>query len=194
MAGSQSEVYDIVRSEGPPAGTSVAEWVAKAGQESSFRSDVVNGIGCVGYWQICPVNFSTVGFTSAQLKNGRNNFKAAKIIYGRQGWRAWQASGGKPSVSDIAEHAGRDVSLTSPGDLLAGAAGLAASLDPTEKIAATLGNVVSTINSAAKWIGDPHNWVRITMVVGGTLVGLAGASMILKETDAGKAIVKGVTK
>jgi hypothetical protein len=190
MAGSQSEVYDIVRSMGPPSGTSVAQWVAKAGQESSFRRDVVNSIGCVGYWQICPTNFGWLGVTSAQLKaSGRTQFAATKRIYARQGWAAWNATGGKPSVSDIAEHAGRSTSLTSPQDLLAGAEGLAGMIPEVWNPLGAFQAVLDVVNRIGTWVSDPHNWTRVSYVAGGTLLVIVAGAAVASETRAGQALV-----
>lgn len=190
MAGSKDEVYEVVRALGPPSGTTVTQWVAKAGQESSFRRDVVNSRGCVGYWQICPVNFGWLGVRQESLKaSATAQFAAVKRIYARQGWAAWNASGGKPDASAIAEHAGQDVSLTSPGDLLAGAEGLLSQVPSPWNPAGAFQAALDVVNRIGKWVSDPHNWTRVGFVAGGALLVVVAGAAVASETKAGQALV-----
>jgi hypothetical protein len=87
---SQSEIYTIAVLTGLPNPRVMA---AVAMAESSGRTDVVNAIGCVGLWQINqPVHVkSHPTWTVAYLQNPINNALAAKVIYGQQGYSAWEA-------------------------------------------------------------------------------------------------------
>jgi Lysozyme like domain len=117
--------------------------------------------------------------------------KAAKYVHdhGSRGWGEWTQyrNGAYKKYEDDVKKAileKSDEEITESRDLP----------NPLAGIERAITTVVGVVVDGAQWIGNPDNWVRIVMVVGGTLVGLAGASMILKETDSGKAIVKGVTK
>lgn len=179
------DLLQLVRAEGTPGGTEGAQWVTKASQESSFRVDCINEIGCVGLWQICPTNFAWLGVTQSELRNDpRAQFRAAKRIYARQGWDAWRASGGKP---------GGDASATSPGDLLAGAAGFGASLDPTQALVAPLAAIAGAIKGFAEWLTDPDTWRRTALVVAGGGIVLVGAATIARGTEIGQQVEKVAT-
>lgn len=181
------DLLQLVRSEGTPGGTEGAQWVTKASQESSFRVDCINELGCVGLWQICPTNFGWLGVTQTELRNDpRAQFRAAKRIYDRQGWDAWRASGGKP---------GGDASATSPTDLVAGAAGFAGSLDPTQALLGPLGDIAGGITAAAgalkgfsEWLTDPDTWRRIALVVAGGGIVLVGAATLARGTEFGRTV------
>lgn len=98
-----------------PRGTTVAEWVAKARQESTFNTDAVSPSGCcVGLWQVnVRANCDLInecrdgsGDQADKIRSGKMVMKSAtrnwyvtKAIYARQGWQAWSASGGRPSPS-----------------------------------------------------------------------------------------------
>jgi hypothetical protein len=202
MPGSRDEVFAVVRRVGPPAGTTTEQWVTKADQESDFRRDVVNGIGCVGYWQICPVNFGWLGVSEGTLRNSATlQFQSAKRVYARQGWAAWNASGGKPTAADIAKSLGRDVSLTDPGAWSAGAGAAfdaAADLVPDNPIAqlvAPLGIIAGAFKGITEWVTDPDTWKRVALVVAGGGIVLVGVAAIAgpKLDEVTPAAVKAAT-
>lgn len=112
------QVAAVVKSVhgGPPSGTSVAEWVAKADQEArhvdggKLEPETVNAIGAVGLWQVRDFHAALVqrfaaGIRVPQerdqfrnwLKSPFNNWLATKAVYDAQGWGAWAASGGRPT-------------------------------------------------------------------------------------------------
>ena len=181
---SAAALLSLVRSEGTPGGTEGAQWVTKASQESSFRVDCVNEIGCVGLWQICPTNFAWLGVTQTELRNdARAQFRAAKRIYARQGWDAWRATGGKP---------GGDATLN-PRDLLAGATGFAASLDPTQQLVAPLAAIAGAVKGFSEWLTDPDTWRRVALVVAGGGIVLVGTAAIARGTEIGGKIEAAAT-
>lgn len=65
--------------------------IAVANAESSRDADIVNGIGCVGLWQVnAPVwRNSYPSWTDAWLKIPSNNAQAAHKIWNVSGWGAW---------------------------------------------------------------------------------------------------------
>lgn len=200
MAGSRSEAEAAIKALGPPSGTTVDEWVAKAGQESGFRRDVVNRLGCVGYWQICPVNFGWLGVSQTELKgSARLQFSAVKRIYARQGWGAWAASGGKPDITDIAEHASHNVGLPNleditPGSLVQGALGSATSLlDPLTNALGPLGDIAGSLKGFLEWTTDPNTWKRVVLIVGGVVVIGVAAAALAGKTEAGQTVEAVVT-
>lgn len=74
-------------------GDALVDVVAVVIPESSLRTDVVNGIGATGLWQINqPVHVKDhPTWTKAWLQNPANNAMAAKVIYDQQGMGAWEA-------------------------------------------------------------------------------------------------------
>lgn len=90
---SADQVYSLATQAGF-TGELARTMVAIAWDESSFKSEIVNSIGCVGLWQINPNHFKESafvknGWNTATLKEGHANAKAAKVIYDSQGLNAW---------------------------------------------------------------------------------------------------------
>lgn len=90
---SANQVYSLATQAGF-SGDLAKTMVAIAWDESSFKANIVNSIGCVGLWQINPVHFKEAAFTNngwntTTLKEGHANAKAAKVIYDMQGLNAW---------------------------------------------------------------------------------------------------------
>lgn len=185
MAGSRSEARATVERVGPPSGTTVGQWVAKAEQESSYSRTVVNSIGCVGYWQICPVNFGWLGVSQNELQaNADLQFRSVKRIYARQGWAAWNASGGKPSDMEASLAMAHDASPFSPRDVAGAAqAALEAGADaipdnPIAQLVMPLGIIAGAIKGIAEFATDPNIWRRIALVIAGGGIVLVGAAAI----------------
>jgi hypothetical protein len=101
---SADQVYSVARQAG--FNDSLAHtMVAIAWDESSFKANVVNSIGCVGLWQIHPVHFKEAafkanGWNTTTLKEPHNNARAAKVVYDQQGLNAWTTY--KKGLSDTA--------------------------------------------------------------------------------------------
>jgi hypothetical protein len=186
---------------GTPEGTTVAEWVEKARQEAGSRgcpagrinADATSGIA-TGVWQVnVSANRDLIPETAVSIANGHavmrsplRNWEVTKMIFERQGWQAWRASGGKPTPSDAARRAAgdRDTSVTDSGGSVDGAPeeGVEAQsvldiLTSTPRAIAALAgylkDAVEVLVAAGKWIADPGNWARVA------LVGAGGAGMII---------------
>jgi len=168
-----SQVAGVVGFIGPPSGTTVAEWVAKARQESSLVPTAKNGTH-YGLWQISKqhegIAFSPQGdgFEAWAYKPA-NNFKAAKELYEQaDGWKPWAASGGKPTPTESDEEAAQGGEWSDP---LEDAAGLLT--DPLEKI-------TDLATGAYEWISNRRNIGRVALTVIGGIV-LIGAMIALAK-------------
>lgn len=194
------QVAGVVLTIGPPAGTTVAQWVAKARQESGFNTDAVSVTGCcVGLWQInVDAHMSKIGAVNrddavSQMKSPLRNWYVAKLVYAADGWRPWTASGGKPvpSSADLAAAQNPDSTLAKSGGGDPGEAkpGFGA-LDPIQALSNALGAIVDPILAAGKWLGDPGNWVRVAQVTAGIGLALIAATLFAKPvvTDVKKTV------
>lgn len=185
---SSIDLFQIVDDIGPPSGTNEAQWLAKANQESGYRVDCVNASGHTGLWQISPAWMQKLGTNEAAMRSDpKLQFRIAKRVYSEgRGWAEWNASGGKPSGAGQA-------SITSPGDLVAGAAGLAESLDPVAGLVAPLSQIAGALTGFFEWLTDPNTWKRVALVVAGAGVLLVGGAAVARGTETGQ-IVESVAK
>jgi hypothetical protein len=215
---SRAQIEAVVRAgglpthSGSPSGTP-ATWAAVAMLESSGRTDVVNRLGCVGLWQICPVNFGWLGVTQGELKDPAANWRAAKRVFARQGWRAWSVvdldPGGdnRPSAAWIAENLGRNVSLTDPGAWAAGAqvaldqAADAVPDNPIAQLVMPLGIIAGAFKGITEWVTDPNTWKRVALVIAGGGIVLVGVAAIagpkldeITPAPVKRAVTKGLVK
>jgi hypothetical protein len=192
-----AQVAGIVASGGgPPSGSTAAEWVAKARQESQFRTDIEDflGSGHWGLWQISENHFEKYGSQYGTKENFVNVLKnsplvqwnVARRLFADEGWAPWRASGGKPipTAADTQAVANPDTSIAGqgagdPGEAVPQGIGPTLS-NPIEGIANVLQTVLQPITAAAEWLGDPQNWVRIVQVIGGVALGLVAASIVLR--------------
>lgn len=174
--------------------------------ESSGRTDIVNGIGAVGVWQILqPTHVKDhPTWTVAWLKSPANNARAAKVLYdadrraGGNGYRPWEDSRdvwGKTAAAKRAGVGGGGASATAgiglgnlpiPGIAPLGVDPLGVtdigSMNPLEGVTEAAGAALD----AANWVSNPHNWVRVAMgVIGGALV-VGGAVMVAQAATAQK--------
>jgi hypothetical protein len=189
-----ANVVATIASDGTPAGTTVAEWVAKARQESSFDESVDNGICCKGLWQI---NYKAhPQYDRGKLGDPFYNWKAAKELYAGAGWRPWAASGGKPTpTAEDRAAAAAPAPVKGWGlDSLLDIAGSALP-DPLEGVAQALRDAVEVVIAAGEWIANPRNMGRIALVVAGGLVAVKAADIVSRpylESKIG-AVVGGAT-
>lgn len=175
---------------GAPKGTSVAQWVALADGESSYRIWAQNGTHW-GLWQIAE-NHLGEGIPGAPkdlegfkkwLLSPWNNFIAAKFIYARQGWGAWTAShvpsaahidaAAHPNALGVLQSAGVQSPAKAAENFLDGIG------DPVEKVAAAIKGIFDLGVKAGSWIGNRDNWSRVAIVfVGGTVIIVAAGAMV----------------
>lgn len=183
-----------------PRGTTGPEWIALARGESGpgedadnydinaplFNTEARNPEPCSargdhanGIFQFCE---NTLPRDKAN--NLFNAIYEAFDLYNERGWQPWAASH-RPSRSDReawnAAEGATQVDPTSPSDLF----GLGSALisDPMEMVAAALKpikDLVEMVADAARWVGDPNNWVRILQVGGGIALALVAASIVAK--------------
>ena len=192
------QVAGIVADIGPPSGTTVAEWVAKSRQESGHRDDIEDfaGSGHWGLWQISETHWKTLNgryaghpqgdeMFASWLRQPRYNFVAAKILFEKDGWRPWNASGGKPTPNAADKAAAGSPEDTAGSDVLRGAgdlveSGVDAVTDPLGAIVGPIMDAVALLKDAAVWISDRDNWIRILQVGGGVALALVAASIVVK--------------
>lgn len=180
---------------GIPPGTTVAQWVAKSRQESSHDADAIGVINNndVGLWQInVRANRDLIPEASVSLDNAKSvlkspsrNFNTAVAIFNRQGWQAWQASGGEPSpnAEDRRGAANPDLAWAQQNQIGGDPGGVHEGfgpLNPIDDITDFLGNIVDPIVAAAQWLGNPANWLRVLQVVGGIGITFVAAALLAK--------------
>jgi len=178
-----NQVASVVRQVGPPLGSTVAEWVAKARQENAgFDTEIENGVH-VGLWQIDYELHAGKAGTSkdpqtarGQLKNPWYNMNVAKELFNESGWRPWNASGGKPSptAEDRAAADNPDSLITGQPDILDKAAA------PFADVVDALSAIVEVIGDGAGWVSDRKNWGRIVFVGIGAVVIVTALGVIAK--------------
>jgi hypothetical protein len=189
-----NQVAGVIIDIGPPAGTTVAEWVTVARKESGFSTDIEDylGSGHIGLWQIsvdhytkAPTQVSKEEFRK-QLENPTFNFMMAKAVYlAAGGWSPWKSSIGTrpvPSAADMSAANNPDKSASTPGGLSASLGNLIPG-NPLDALTApidALKAIVEPVLAAAKWIGNPGNWIRVVQVVGGIALGLVAVALVLQ--------------
>jgi len=195
-----AKVAAVVIVEGPPSGTTAAEWVAKARQESSFREDVINvgaGKRHVGLFQIQETHAGTLtesAFLNPDqyvkwLKDPKNNFRAAKALYKASKWKPWDPSGGKPTptaadkkavtdATDVIKNIGAgnalDDALGTVEDIAGGVA------DVFGSVPEALSAFLRYVRAAYDWVSDRGNVGRVLMVGIGSVVTI-GALLALAK-------------
>jgi hypothetical protein len=175
----------IAAGPSPPSGTTAAEWVALAQRESSGRTDVRSPSGRhVGLWQIGKFHYPLVidsGATNEEvfarwLETPNNNWRAATIVYGRQGWGAWEASHAETEEA-------RQAVANPNSEGVEGTFGLGdvadAIPDPLEQIKM----LAEVFGKALEWITDPNTWRRIALVGAGVGIALVAVNALIKGTD-----------
>lgn len=171
-----------------PAGSTVAEWVEKAKQESGYDPTVVNLSNHVGLWQIAASHYGEAGMPDAssktdfieKLKEPKNNWQAARALYAASGWRPWLASGGRPTPSREALEAAGAIDQGGRNNPLEAIPHTLGDLNPVDDVVDVIKQFVDPVLSVAKWLGDPNNWLRIVQVVGGITLGIAAATLLAK--------------
>lgn len=161
------------------AGGEVSTVVAIAECESGFRTDATNTKNAnktvdVGLMQINSVHLKAhPTWTQAWLKLPANNMAAARTLWAESGAKPWA-----PSQGCWRSKVGKGASFGDIPDIIGGIASdpLSVIPDPFEIV----GQLVEPVLAAAKWIGNPGNWVRIVQVGGGVALGLVAASIVVK--------------
>jgi hypothetical protein len=180
----------------------VAIALAESGGNESITNTNTNATIDVGLWQINSVHRRThPNWTTAWLKVPENNAAAMAEISGSgSNWTPWSAynNGRYQQFMDRARAAVGDTPTSS--DPITGLADQLGGIipDPLAGIAEAAITFVTTVNDAARWIGDPANWVRVVQVVGGVLLGIAAINIVIKPVvidaagDAAKIVTKGI--
>lgn len=170
--------------------TIVAIGRSESGGNASARH--VNNSGSVdaGYWQINQVNWR--GLQESAVKDLNVNATLAHEVYNRQGFAAWTDYRNNKYRSYLTQAESAVKSLGSESvqtgiEDVAGAEIITGTVDAAK-------TAVGILVDASKWVGDPHNWLRIVLVAGGVVLGLVSAAAIASETKAGRVAVKAASK
>lgn len=172
------------------------EWqtimTAVAIAESGGCTSCYNGTCCTGLWQVHTVHAGKLGSPKERsafiqwLRNPVNNTRVATEIYKSQGPSAWEAYTNQ-SYRDYIERARKVTGVSGPSlaEQIAGGAGAAlgsvGGLNPLSQVTELLGTLVRYVGSAAAWFGDPHNWQRAILVVGGVTLGIVTVGIALSN-------------
>jgi len=177
--------------------TAVALAESGGSETETNRND--DGSIDVGIWQINSVHRERhPEWTTAWLKVPSNNASAMAVVSGNgSNWQPWtaykngryeifmrraQAAVAATPTADVTDVVNQAVDSVLPGD-------------PLQAISAALTSTVEVLNTAAKWIGDPRNWIRVVQVNGGVILGIVAIAIVIRpvvESTAartGKAIV-----
>lgn len=164
--------------------TAIATAIALA--ESGGNTEAIGDGGqSVGLWQIhLP---SHPQYSKSSLLDPVNNMSAMCDI-SRQGtyWNPWSVykNGAylryldeAKSVADVGGPTSELSVSERLGDLASDPfGGIALLVEPFRMIASAMKSVVDIVIDAARWVGDPENWIRILQVsAGGVLVLIAGS-------------------
>ncbi|MEU0398349.1 transglycosylase SLT domain-containing protein [Streptomyces sp. NPDC006208] len=199
----------LARAAGLPGDPDV--WAAVGMAESSGDTNVVNGIGCVGIWQINqPVHVkSNPTWTVKWLQNPMNNAIAAKKIHKSQGWNAWEAYTGPDGTGSDGpwrqyykkgSSAGAqpvDFDFWDPLDILPDG-----STDGMPDLPGvdTVEGIADAIAKTADVLVNPQTWLRIAYGAIGVVLIAGGLFLLVKTTAVNQAsgavgkVIKGVTK
>lgn len=214
------QIAGIVTAQPPPAGTTVAEWVQVALDESSGRTDAVSPTGCCrGLWQInvakhrdkIPEASVSIANGHAAMSSPLRNWYVARQVYTEAGsWRPWDAvKGAKPVVGTTARQAaaapdysvarsggGVDPTNTggaaSPEQGVEGESILDLVTSPLDAVMDGLRALLEVVNRVGAWVSDPHNWTRVAYVVGGGLLVVMAGAAVAADTRAGRAVTGAV--
>jgi hypothetical protein len=171
--------------------------VAKADEESTYRTDVISSADAVGLEQVRTLHAGKGGGPTGRdeyrewLKDPCNNFAAAKAVYASQGWGAWRDSGGSPNVNDSHRRAVEDMPVGGPTICGGSAVGPLGDVDPSipdviPDVAGALAQALEYVRAAATWITDRRNMGRIAFVLIGGIVTMGAlvtlAKPVLEET------------
>lgn len=159
---SASQIAGYAR-QGGFAGAEVPIAVAIALAESGGRTDVthVNSDGSVdhGLWQINDVNARILA--SGNWRDPLDNARMAYAVYRQQGWRAW-------SVFKSGSYAKYLSEATTGAGTPTESSGLGApGTGPFDDLAKT-----------AKFLTNPHTWLRLAMILTGGLLLLIGLTLL----------------
>lgn len=181
---SPKQIYALAVDAGFPKPGTATTMTAIALAESGGRTDAVghnsNGTTDTGLWQIN----SSHGYSQASLLDPRQNARAAKAIWDRQGYNAWVAfkkgtyNRELPKALDAASQVqGTSIAdilkalpvaagtLTDVGKSVVG--GVAENLNPAKPLA----QAVDLMARAGTFLANPQNWLRILYVgLGAALV------------------------
>jgi hypothetical protein len=178
----------------------VAKWVAIALAESDGDARAKNDVGAghTGLWQISGLHAGAVPGSPSNRAAFRewlylpyNNAKAAKYVYDRQGYGAWEVVTNGRYLSYMGRAravpfppsltaGSQDASLLDPNTWAAAASALVP--DPMEKVATAAINIGEAIVDAGAWVADPSNWSRVA------LVGIGAAALLLALNAVAKPI------
>jgi hypothetical protein len=174
--------------------TIVAIGMSESGGNASADNTNSDGTRDAGYWQINQIHWR--GLTESAVKDLTVNARLAMEVYQKQGFTAWTdyKNGKYRAHLSSAQNAVKSLGTESVNTGIEDVAGAEVVGDVVDKTGAVLEAGFNILSDASKWIGNPGNWIRIVQVVGGIVVGVTAVSLVLKETDIGKAAVSAANK
>jgi hypothetical protein len=129
----------------------------------------------------------------AELIANAGSYSVKYIIWYRRIWEdgQWRTySGSNPHTDHVHVSFKDTASGTIPTTTVAGGIGLPGPLDEAAGQVRALFQVFEEINTGLKWITDKHNWFRIGLFIGGSLILLFGLLWILGRTKQAKDAVR----
>lgn len=183
----RAEVANLIQSVGVVGEDNIDTMVAIAKCESDYRTTIVHtnrdGTTDTGLWQINSIHRKKhPDWTVAWLKDRTHNAQAARTLYEASGFSPWDSSRSCWEKEVKTSRSERDTSLYDVpvvGD----------TAEAIANVGATFATVGGVIIDAAKWLGDPGNWLRILFVVGGIGLGVVAGASVLSESKTGKQLV-----
>jgi Lysozyme like domain len=205
---SAKQIYALAADAGFRTPGQATTMTAIALAESGGKTDAVNrnsnGSTDTGLWQINSIH----GYSQASLMDPRQNARAAKAVFDKQGYTAWVVFNEDKYQRYLGEStkAASETSGTSIADILKAlpvAAGtlldvgkdVAGEVNPLqgiEGVAKALGGLVELAAKAGTFMSDPQNWLRIAYV--GVGVALIIGGLVVFAAPVAEPVVKTAAK
>jgi len=161
--------------------TAVAVALAESRGDTQVTHHNLDGSTDYGLWQVNSVH----GYPTSQLLDPSGNARAAHEVWQRANgsWTPWSAykSGAYllylPQANAVASKASPSATTDIPIE------------EPSNPLT-SVAHSLTVLIDGAKWVSNPHNWVRVAEVtVGGALV-LGGLAVVASTSKAGKLATK----
>jgi hypothetical protein len=170
--------------------TGVAIVMAESGGQPKARNTNSDGSVDRGMWQINNKAHPDVSDSVADDPIGATK-AAYKISNGGKNWKPWATyTSGKYLL--FMPRAAAAVALiplnTSPSDLAGQVVAAAPGGDAISGVATAISSATSVLVKTGQWIGNPHNWVRITEVLAGAVAVIIGLQLVARSGATGPAV------
>lgn len=181
---SDIELANLARAAGFK-GAEIAAMVAIAIAESKGNSDAFNpndtgGTKSYGLWQINSVHSDLLA--TGNWRDPATNARMAYAVYQKQGYKAW----GVFNSGKYLLYLPRGTAAAAGTNAQEDAGEVIENLSPIDEVRQAL----SDIKRGFDFITDPHNWLRLAMVIGGAgLIGIVVWPMV-RDSGAVEGAVK----